>query len=323
MADIQKRITDLFSNRDMVASVISLFSIVLVIWSALYFLFKLTWQSRKCADLPTKSNTLATEEALLNRPIGNFYIKSAYNCCSLGEYANDYVGTCMMSSIIAQGVRCLDFEIFSINDIPVVATSTSKSYNEKETYNSVPFSKVIDIISKEAFSKEYAPNAEDPLFIHLRIKSNNVKMFWALNQMIEKIENVYIGEVDHDSKMKHLKGKVIVIVHNQNKNYLSSGAKPNMLSGSKNFHLYKYDHLQNLSGEEKKEIRKKNEKNAMSMIIPSAGSNPENIDINKVINSECNMIAMRYQKNDPQLVNYNNLFAASAFILKSEVFLEK
>jgi hypothetical protein len=228
----------------------------------------------------------------------------------------------MLSSIIAQGVRCLDFEIFSINDIPVVATSTSKSYNEKETYNSVPFSKVIDIISKEAFSKEYAPNAEDPLFIHLRIKSNNVKMFWALNQMIDNIENVYIGEVNHDSKMKHLKGKVIVIVHNQNKNYLSSGAKPNMLSGSKNFHLYRHEHLQNLSPGEKQEISKKN-KNAMSMIIPSSGSNPENIDINKVINSGCNMIAMRYQKNDPQLVNYNNLFESSAFILKSEVSVEK
>jgi hypothetical protein len=37
----------------------------------------------------------------------------------------------------------------------------------------------------------------------------------------------------------------------------------------------------------------------------------------------CNIVAMRYQKNDQQLANYNSIFAESAFIPKQGLKLER
>ena len=322
MADIENQIKNLFSNEDMATNIISLFATALIIWCVFYFLLKITMQSRKCSSLiQNKSNTVGISTQDLNSSLNKFYIKTAYNCCSLGEYANDYVGTCILSSIIKQGVRCLDMEVFSIDNIPVVATSTSNSYNEKETYNSLLFSRVIAVIEDQAFSGETAPNSGDPLFIHLRIKSNNVNMFYALNSIIGKIDNLYVGEVTYKTKISELMGKVIIIVNASNKAYFSSGSPRihNMVSGDNGFYMRKYEHIQNLSPTEIKEM---NKPNAMSLVIPSPGSNPENIDINKIIKLECNMVAMRYQQNDSQLVNYNNLFKSNAFILKPEFILK-
>jgi hypothetical protein len=45
----------------------------------------------------------------------DYYIKTAYNACSGGSYKNDFVDVCNLKAVINQGVRCLDFEIYSID----------------------------------------------------------------------------------------------------------------------------------------------------------------------------------------------------------------
>jgi len=52
----------------------------------------------------------------------DFYIKTAYNCCSVGSYKNDYVDIQVLKNLLKQGVRALDFEIYSIDNEPIVAT---------------------------------------------------------------------------------------------------------------------------------------------------------------------------------------------------------
>jgi hypothetical protein len=64
----------------------------------------------------------------------DYYIKTAYNACSGGSYMNDFVDVCNLKAIIKQGVRCLDFEIYSINNEPVVSTSTTDDYFIKQTF---------------------------------------------------------------------------------------------------------------------------------------------------------------------------------------------
>ena len=51
----------------------------------------------------------------------DFYIKTAYNCCAIGNFKNTYVSTCALKQVIRQGARCLDFEIYSVNNEPVIA----------------------------------------------------------------------------------------------------------------------------------------------------------------------------------------------------------
>ena len=77
----------------------------------------------------------------------DYYIKTAYNACSGGSYKNDFVDICNLKAVIKQGVRCLDFEIYSVNDQPVVATSTSDDYFVKETFNTVSFGDIINTIN--------------------------------------------------------------------------------------------------------------------------------------------------------------------------------
>ena len=65
----------------------------------------------------------------------DYYIKTAFNACSGGSYKNGFVDVCSLKALIKEGVRCLDFEIYSIDNQPVVSTSTDDSYFIKETFN--------------------------------------------------------------------------------------------------------------------------------------------------------------------------------------------
>ena len=47
---------------------------------------------------------------------------------------------------IFQGVRCLDFEIYSYNDEPIIAASTANNNSIKETYNFIKLNKALEII---------------------------------------------------------------------------------------------------------------------------------------------------------------------------------
>lgn len=328
MSDFIKQISDLGKNSELATTIVSGFAWFILVFFVIYFLYKLLMPLQKCSSIEEKYKLSpailpAVKSKYKNMKLINFYIKTAYNCCSLGNYSNDSVGTCILSSVLKQGVRCLDFEIFSLNDMPVVATSTTNSYYTKETYNSIPFSEILAQIATEAFTLEISPNSVDPLFIHLRIKSNNPIMFGNLNKMLTSsgaTSKLYSGEIDPTTiTLSDMVGKIIVIVNNENKSYIGTGMY-NMISGTSTFKTYKYSQIQNLTKQEMVDIQNTNQ---MSILMPSDGTDPDNIDLNKAVQLKCNMIAMRYQDlEDPLLSNYNKMFEKSAFILKSELFLD-
>ena len=107
----------------------------------------------------------------------DYYIKTAYNCCCSGEFKNDWVGECALKACIAQGARVLDFEIYSVNDEPVIATSSVNNYHIKQTYNQIPLKSAMQIVNNYAFSGGSCPNPNDPLILHFRISSNNEKIY--------------------------------------------------------------------------------------------------------------------------------------------------
>ena len=129
-----------------------------------------------------------------NYTFKDYYIKSAYNCCSGGNYKNDFVDLCIMKDLLKQGVRCLDFEIFSIDDQPVIATSTSDSFYIKETFNSVNFADVMKTINSYAFSGGSCPNPTDPIIIHLRVKSNHQQTYSKMATIFKAYNSVMLGK---------------------------------------------------------------------------------------------------------------------------------
>ena len=73
-----------------------------------------------------------------------------------------------LTNCIKQGCRCIDHEIYSVNNKPVV-TIFVDDYSVKETYNSILFADAMGVIASHAFSGGTCPNPGDPLIIHLRI----------------------------------------------------------------------------------------------------------------------------------------------------------
>ena len=259
----------------------------------------------------------------------DYYIKTAYNACSGGSYKNDFVNLCNLKAVIKQGVRCLDFEIYSVDNKPVVATSTQDSYYVKETFNSVSFADVMNTITSYAFAGGTCPNPTDPIIIHLRIKSNNQNIYSKMADIFKSYDSVMLGkDYSFESSGTNLgitpllkfQKKIILIVEKVNNAFLENKGfleYVNLTSNSMFMRAYNYESVKN--NPDITELTNYNRKN-MTIVFPDKGRNP--VNPNGIICREygCQMVAMRYQYVDNYLEE-NALFfdrASYAFSLKPQ-----
>ena len=136
-------------------------------------------------------STLNTNDSNFNYGLRDYYIKTAYNCCSAGQYKNDFVNICALENCIKAGVRCLDFAVYSVDNRPVIAVSSLDDYHTKESYNSVPFGEAMQVIAANAFSSGATTCAGDPLLIHLRIMSENEKIYTEMTKIFTAHCNLF------------------------------------------------------------------------------------------------------------------------------------
>lgn len=257
----------------------------------------------------------------------DYYIKTAYNACSGGSYKNNFVDVCNLKAVIKQGVRCLDFEIYSVNDQPVVATSTSDSYYVKETFNSVNFGSVMDTIRNYAFSGGTCPNPTDPLLIHLRCKSNNQAMYSKLADIFKSNNDIMLGmNYSYESEGKNLgnvpllqlQNKVILIMDRTNTAFLENIDLLEYVNITSNsIFMREYDFYNVKNNPDINELTDFNRR-GMTIVLPDSGASPSNPSGMTCRASGCQMVAMRYQLVDNYLME-NALFfdrAGYAFALK-------
>ena len=259
----------------------------------------------------------------------DYYIKTAYNACSGGNYKNDWVNICNVKNVLKQGVRCLDFELYSIGDLPVVSTSTVDSVYVKETFNYVKFSDVMTTINSHAFSGGDCPNPNDPLIIHLRCMSNNQKMYQNLAELFKSYDPIMLGSAysyeNHGQNLGALpllnfQKKVILIIDKTNDSFLQNNdllEYVNTVSNSFFMRGYQYNKLLDVHGYD--EITEYNKRN-MTIVYPDQTSDPANPSGILTREIGCQMVAMRYQHVDNFLENNNTFFdnAGYAFCLKPE-----
>jgi hypothetical protein len=270
-----------------------------------------------------------TNVETIDYTLKDFYIKTAYNACSGGNYKNDYVDTCVLKTLIKQGIRGLDFEIFSINDEPVVATTTNESFCVKETFNYVPFGEVLNILQDTAFTASTCPNPEDPLILHLRIKSTNAKMINNLTDLFTNFQKTngrllgpefsYSKKNLSDIKLKDLQGKVVLIADGTNKVFIETmfDEYVNMLSSSGNMRALRYNDIKYTPDMD--ELVRFNML-GMTIGMPDKGANPANPSSILMREYGCQMLALRYQVIDSNTEENNVFFedAGHAFVLKPE-----
>jgi len=327
---------------DTVLGALSIITItVMFITLAVYFYFSGTifssgLRARDCKYMDTmfgslngKIKSVDPNNEMYQYSLRDYYIKSAYNACSGGNYKNGYVDTCTLKNLIKQGVRGLDFEVYSINNQPVVATSTSDNYCVKETFNSVQFSDVLNVIRDYAFASSTAPNPFDPIILHLRMKSSNQEMYSNFAKMLEGYNEIlmdkrysfeYYGKNFGTVKLPELEGKIVIVVDRINLAIIESEAfheYVNMTSNSIFMRaLHYYDIINTPDMVELIGYNKLN----MTIGMPDKGSDPPNPSSLTMRTYGVQMLAMRYQTVDTNLEE-NDLFfdeAGHAFVLKPD-----
>lgn len=259
----------------------------------------------------------------------DYYVKTAFNSCSGGSYKNAFVSVDILKALLKQGVRGLDFEIYSVDDQPVVATSTNDSYYVKETFNYVPFADVMKVIRNYAFSSGTSPNSTDPLLIHLRCKSNNQKIYSRLADLFKEYSDIMLGmnySFEADGKnlgevpLLELQNKVVLIMDRSHTAFLENEELlefVNLTSNSLFMRIYDYYDVKNTP--DVNELTEFNRR-GMTIVVPDNGPSPENPSGIVCRASGCQMVAMRYQYVDDYLTE-NALFfdrAGYAFALKPE-----
>jgi hypothetical protein len=292
--------------------------------------------SYKKEGATTEGEDGEAEDVYINYTLKDFYIKSAYNCCSIGSYKNCNVSLDMLKYVIRQGIRLLDFAIYSIDGQPIVATSSLEN-NTKTTYNYLYFSDILEIIHDYAFSSSLliCPNPSDPIFIHLRLYSTSTTMIKNLGDLIQKYTSMFLntkysfGDHENNDKIKNnfgnvylkdLKGKAVLFVQ-QNKMCYDDRCPLyeyiNMTSGSDMLYGLSYYYVENTRD---MEYLTEHNKQFMTIVFPDIGDNPPNPNVTVSNNFGCQFTCMRYQLDDSYLKQYNTMFnqAGYAFALKPD-----
>jgi hypothetical protein len=305
----------------------------MIILSIVYASITIKRNKTNCKNLDSlypkfpKITSINNNQQIYN--LRDYYIKTAYNACSAGMFKNDFVNICALKNAIKQGARCLDFEIYSLNDKPVIAVSPVSDFYTKGSYNSVNFDEAMDIISTYAFSNSTCPNPNDPILLHFRIMSNNVKIYDAMakslytNLQTKMLDKQYSYEFEGKNlsaePIKNLMGKVIIMVDRKNPLYQQTPLDEyvNIASGSIFLRNYTFSQIKNI--QDFNELTEFNKKN-MTIVLPDKSANDKNISSALPMTYGSQMIGMSLQSKSDNLEYYNKLFEEqnTAFVLKPE-----
>jgi hypothetical protein len=267
---------------------------------------------------------------MTNLPLREYCIKSSYNTAQTGNYLN----IDMITFVLSRGVRFLDFEILSIDNIPYVAYTTDSGYKNIDSSNKIKFIDVIKIIANNAFMSP-SPNPADPLFINLRIKTKNKELFQKIAMIIDSNlkPRLYYGKVSGDTTLSDVMGKIIFIIDKTTAPEYMKYPKcnsdinvpcynldnyMNMESGGDNLRIYTYGRITSqlitppLIHDDEITTDTVNYK----MVIPDAGSGMQIFGILRNPNFDTlvadygvQIACYRFYENDTNLMNYEEAFS--------------
>lgn len=262
-----------------------------------------------------------------NLPLKEYCIKGSYNSAFTGNYVN----LDMLSYVLSRGCRFLDFEVFYIHEnnltIPKVGVCTDPNFNTLISENTILLDNVLTTALASAFSST-SPNNNDPLFINLRIKSNNNDVYHAVAKSIDYSlrSKLFKGSITNQTTLNDIMGKVVVVIDKTiNRKYLDYAVCDTMdnecydltkytslESGSELMNLVHYSEIMNQCS---MPINITNDNlhtdtKRIKLVIPDMISNQKgNIYFNAMIYKYgCQIVPYLYYFKDADLVNYEKFF---------------
>lgn len=270
-----------------------------------------------------------------NSTLINYFVKSSYNSCCGDEYKNNFVALCALEKCIFNGFRFLDFEIYSYNNDPIVASSTANNNFIKETYNALLLSEVLKTITENAFDALKTNCNNDPLILNFRVMSTNVTMLEKMSDLLEEYLVIKSNfnyslllskEADVlNTEMKALYKKIIIICDfNPDTGILDKYPTNSKLTKLKNYINLKAkgDHCNTLRLMEidtkkgtpqfKEETQKK-----FIIVLPNLENSKINFDSITSFENGCQAICMKNQNEDNNLKGYDIRFEENDLVLSS------
>lgn len=144
-------------------------------------------------------------------PLFEYCIKSSYNT-ALDK--NNTVSVDTVKSVLSNGCRFLDFELFYVDKVVEVATSADKyNYTTITSKNAISLNDVFKCIIASAFSAP-SPNPSDPLFIQLRVQAKDPVIYNEIGKIVDKYLSglLFVGKVDGNTILKTLSNKIVLII---------------------------------------------------------------------------------------------------------------
>ena len=267
----------------------------------------------------------------LSVPISKLYIKTAHNCCCKGNFKNDYVDIntgkdsdfCALKNCALNGVRALDFTVYSMDRNPVISASTTSDPNYKELYNYADFNVTMQQVQRFFLYDSNTSQINDPLFLIFRIQSDIDSTYDLVSSSLSNVFGVgnQFGNIIYNSKITHK--TTLRDIQNTGVVVIVQPHSMDLFKKSPLFYLTAYtlnpdgitapcinrysDVLTNLNDD-------------IHFVYPNLNQvNSNNFYSSSIFDSKAKItfIAMNYQKNDANLIEYNRKFGKSSFLLRS------
>ena len=278
--------------------------------------------SRSFAEPELETIGIASDSGAVSNPLQLFHIKSSYNSCASGDYQNDFVSLAALTNAIKNGCRVLDFEIYDLQDEPVVAVSTSPNHTFKGSYNSIPLQEVLKKVKQEAFT---VSNGRDPLFLQFRFKTDHIKICNITATLLKdhfgdvllpnQFNFLYGGKNLAEVPLKAFIGKVGIIADMSNP-IVGKSALNEFVNLGANTAFNRVMTFQDLAYNAPSDILDFS-KQYMLTCTPEVKT-AANYDSSVGFNQGAQIIAMKFQNKDQNLQLYIDKFEGYAYLLKAE-----
>tara|TARA_B100000073_G_scaffold217780_1_gene181108 strand:+ start:683 stop:2119 length:1437 start_codon:yes stop_codon:yes gene_type:complete len=118
-----------------------------------------------------KNERCPDETNTVNKTLKDYYMLGSYNSCSANPEMND-VSIESLKTVLKEGVRVIDIQIFSVDNVPIVSKTEVANMNEiysRDSTTRLSVKEVLDTIKSYGFQSGGAQNYKDPLILNMRL----------------------------------------------------------------------------------------------------------------------------------------------------------
>ena len=298
--------------------VILILVVIIIISISIYSILETTRQASNCSRISTYKPLLNRNTTLSNLTLLQVYVKTAYNCCCSGDFKNDYVDNCALLNCAKQGVRALHFDIYSLDNRPVISTASVVGNKYKELYNSLDMYSTMNIVKKQFIDKK-----NDPLFLIFNVNSTISTTYESMYTILLELFGtgnstgnlIYFTDNIGGTQLSYLTNKVVICVQAYDPKvfYASSLAKITSLdlNGSTS-KIYTETNI--LDFYTNSDIASVVIPAFPQVLFPNKQTSATNFDfVTTGIKYGITFIGMNFQKKDYLLDIYNTGFGADSF----------